>query len=45
MTNDKYEEFKQWIKNSKYGFIDTQEMELESDNKIFEKFESKRNKN
>ena len=40
---DKYNEFKKWINQSKYGFINTQEMELEPDKKIFEKFESKEN--
>ena len=38
-----YNEFKEWIKQSKYGFVDTYEMELESDQKIFDKFESERN--
>ena len=28
---DKYNEFKKWINQSKYGFINTQEMELEPD--------------
>ena len=40
---DKYNEFKKWINQSKYGFINTQEMELEPDKQIFEKFESKEN--
>ena len=37
---DKYELFKKWINKSKYGFVNTQEMELVRDKKIFEKFES-----
>jgi hypothetical protein len=39
----KYNEFKEWIEQSNYGFIDVKEMELESDQRIFEKFESERN--
>lgn len=39
----KYNEFKEWIERSNYGFVNTKEMELESDRTIFEKFESERN--
>lgn len=38
----KYNEFKEWIERSNYGFVNIKEMELELDKTIFEKFESER---
>jgi len=36
---DKYEEFKKWLSNSTYTFIEITEMELIFEGQVFEHFE------
>ena len=39
MTNDKYKEFKKWLSNSTYTFVETSEMDLIFERQVFEHFE------